>query len=206
MLFTESPNSSVCSLTGDQVQADQKAGGKGVVLETLVLSPRSMEPRQVTRDEAAMKTHLSSSHSFWPPVLTHTSPGTLPFFLAFLPPLAECCLYFPSPKQNEAKSERGGRQARLAGKGTENYEGLSPKAWTVHASCSVSSPLTCLPVPQRASPQGSLHTPSSSELKKKKRKKTRHDRWPERLKRTLNSGDCNSFVLTPVGEGREPIS
>lgn len=52
MLFTESPNSSVCSLTGDQVQADQKAGGKGVVLETLVLSPRSMEPRQVTGDEA----------------------------------------------------------------------------------------------------------------------------------------------------------
>lgn len=170
MLFTESPANSVCSLTGDQVQADQKAGGKGVVLETLVLSPRSMEPRQVTCDEAAMKTHLSRSHSFWPPVANTYQPWHPTFFLAFLPPLAECCLYFPSPKQNEAKSERGGRQARLAGKGTGNYEGLSPKAWTVYASCSVSSPLTCLPAPQRASPQGSLHTPSSSELKKKKKK------------------------------------
>lgn len=171
MLFTESPNSSVCSLTGDQVQAGRsESWRKGCCLGNSCPFTKEHGTRQVTRDEAAMKTHLSPSHSFWPPVLTHTSPGTLPFFLAFFPPLAECCLYFPSPKQNEAKSERGGRQARLAGKGTEN-EGLSPKAWTVHASCSVSSPLTCLPAPQRASPQGSLHTPSSSELKKKKKKR-----------------------------------
>lgn len=77
----------VSALTGDQVQVDQKAGGKGIVLETLVLSPRSMETRQVPREAAAMKTHLSPRHApLLAPRANITSPGRLPFFLAFLPP------------------------------------------------------------------------------------------------------------------------
>lgn len=147
-----------------------KAGGN-VGLENTSLglsSPRNAEPRHVTCDDAAMKAHLSlpGNHSFWLPVLTHTCPGR-PSLLLGLPSfhtqLNAACISHLQTKQSQT---RKGRQENKTGKGTENYAGLSPKAWTVHTSCSW-KPGSTGPVylyPKGLARRGLSDTPSSSEL------------------------------------------
>lgn len=138
---------------------------------------------------AAMGTHVSQAITpFWPPVLTPAL-GTPPFFLAFLPPSSECCAYFLSSKQTEAKPERGGRKARL-GRTWKTTKDSTQR----HGQCTPAvnlSPLDPVYLHPRGPP---TNTPSSSELKKP---------GFERLARTPNSGECNNFVPTLGGRGRD---